>query len=322
MIDYSIYYKKQLHTEEAWGPDEQWDLFVSAFVPNDRVQRVYQKAVALEKRWLVFPEYCYDESQIPTENVYREPCQDEADFVAGFWDSLHSGPHGQSVCVDITGFIRPYLIYFVNWLQENGVCKFDAIYSEPVQYTKRELTEFSSDIVKEVRQVAGCEGIHETDDSNDLLIVGAGYEDHLISHVAESKAKANKVQILGFPSLRADMYQESVLRVQLAEESMGGKETGEVKSFFAPANDPFITANVLAEIVRVHQLKSPVTNLYLSPLSTHAHALGFALYFLSERRNTSTSVIFPFEEKHNPSTSIGVSRVWKYTIELPSQVII
>ncbi len=58
-----------------------------------------------------------------------------------------------------------------------------------------------------------------TDISNDMLIVGSGYEDHLIKHVAEDKAKARKLQLIGFPSLRADMYQENVIRVQRAEES-------------------------------------------------------------------------------------------------------
>jgi hypothetical protein len=45
--------------------------------------------------------------------------------------------------------------------------------------------------------------------------------------------------------------------------------------------------------------------------------LGFAVYYLTERRNSATSLIFPFCEAYEQETSTGVSRIWKYTVELP-----
>ena len=317
MIDYSIFFKQKLAVDENWGKDEHWDLFISAFVPNDRVRSVFSKAAATKKVWLIFPEYSFSRDQLPKEEFFSAVAEDESEFIGSFWDTLPSNASQLRICIDITGFIRPYLIYLLWFLVEKGVTQFEALYSEPDRYRDSEQTTFSSDIIREIRQVSGCEGNHTTDDSNDLLIIGAGYEDHLISHVAESKAKANKVQLLGFPSLRADMYQESVLRIHKAEESMGGKETGEAKSYFAPANDPFITANVLADVVREQERRRPISNLYLSPLSTHAHVLGFALYFLTEKLGSSCSLIFPFEEKYHYTTSVGISRIWKYVVELP-----
>lgn len=317
MIDYTIFYKQPLPVSDALSSQENWDLFISAYVPNERTTYVFDKVNAKNKQWLIFPEYNFDTTEHPSGVVYCGAVDDEATFISGFWNSLPSNVQDLRICIDITGFIRPYLIYLVRWLQEKYITTFDAIYSEPVQYQRQELTEFSGDIVKEVRQVAGFEGTHTTDISNDVLIIGVGYEDNLISHVAESKAKATKLQLIGFPSLRADMYQQNVLCVQRAEESLGGKVDDENRTFFAPANNPFVAASAVRDIVNSWNAHSSITNLYLCPLSTKAHVLGFAIYYLMERRDTATSIIFPFEERYSPNTSKGISRIWKYTVELP-----
>ena len=317
MKDYTIFYKCELPIHEAWDTDQQWDILISAYVPNDRVKTVFTKAPATQKRWLVFPEYNYSNEDYPSGDVFDRSAEGEAAFISDFWATLPSDASNLRICVDISGFIRPYLIFLVRWMFEREVKSFDAIYSEPVQYHERELTEFSSDVVKEVRQVAGCEGTHIPDIAKDILIIGAGYEDNLIAHVAENKAKATKLQLIGFPSLRADMYQENVLRVRRAEESLGGTVDDEVHTFFAPANDPFVAASVLQEIVDHWKATKGITNLYLCPLSTKAHVLGFTLFYLTELRNTAASIIFPIEEKYSQNTSRGIARIWKYTVELP-----
>ncbi len=316
--DYTIFYKRQLSLSGTWSPQENWDLFISAYVPAERTKSVFDKVNAKHKFWLIFPEYDYNTAEYPCGEVYDKIADDEATFIAHFWDILPADSQNLRICIDISGFIRPYLIYLVIWLIEKGVTKFDAIYSEPIQYQKRELTKFSGDVVKEVRQVLGCEGVHTNDIGKDVLVIGAGYEDNLISHVAENKAKATKFQLIGFPSLRADMYQENVLRIRRAEESLGGP-VDEVRTFFAPANDPFVAASEVRRIVNDWDARRGITNLYLCPLSTKAHVLGFALYYVTERRNTATSIIFPFEERYSQNTSIGIARIWKYTVELPQK---
>lgn len=182
-------------------------------------------------------------------------------------------------------------------------------------YSKREQTRFSDEAVVEVRQVAGFEGTHVPDTSNDYLIIGAGYDYALIAQVAENKELSKKIQIFGLPSLRADMYQENVLRAFLAEEAIGRNTADPANSYFAPANDPFATAQTLREIVARIGARRPITNLYLSPLATKPQVLGFAIYFLGDCRNTPTSVIFPFCEAYDQETSSGVSRIWRYTVE-------
>lgn len=317
MIDYTIFQRTTLPIEEPWDSKNQWDLFVSAFTSAERIRHVFAKANAKYKYWMVFPEYRFAPADYPSGNVFDDSIRDEAEYIKSFWKSTTGVNDIHSVCVDITGFIRPYLIFLPKWLMEQGIRTFDAIYSEPITYAGREETRFSDEVVEQVRQVAGFEGNHLRDTSRDVLIIGSGYDHELIAKVAESKDQARKIQILGLPSLRADMYQENVLRAHRAEEAVGGlRESSE--PFFAPANDPFVTANVLQQIVDGLRLRSCLGNLYLSPLATKAQVLGFALYYLTECRNTAASIIFPFSPTYNQETTKGIARIWKYTVELPA----
>ncbi len=148
------------------------------------------------------------------------------------------------------------------------------------------------------------------------MIIGSGYDHKLINSVSEDKEHAKKIQLFGFPSLQPDMYQENILRSYKAEESIGGKQFLDVNSsYFAPANDPFLTAQTLRECIDKENKYKSITNLYLSPLSTKAQTLGFALYYIKERINQPCSVIFPFCTQYTRETSVGISKVWKYTIE-------
>lgn len=133
----------------------------------------------------------------------------------------------------------------------------------------------------------------------------------MIKFVANHKDKSKiKIQLLGMPSLLPDMYHQNVLN------AFKGNFDGAIK-FFAPANDPFATANSLKKIVNFYNNDNRITNIYLSPLSTKAQALGFALFYLWELRNKNASIIFPFCRSYNPETSKGLFRVWKYEIVLP-----
>jgi len=317
MIDYTVLYKCELPVEGDWPPEIRWDIFVSAYTAAERVRRVYEKVSAGSKHWLVFPEYGFAAAQYPSD-AFTMVARDEAEYVKAFWDGSIGDIGGRALAIDITGFIRPYLIFLLRWLAERGVRRFDALYTEPVIYSDRERTRFSDEVVVEVRQIAGFEGMHNPETSNDYLIIGAGYDHQLIAQVAENKEFSKKIQLFGLPSLRADMYQENVLRAYQAEEAVGRSTADESSSYFAPANDPFVTASILREIVNRLSARKQITNLYLSPLATKPQVLGFALYYLTERRDTATSLIFPFCEAYNQETTMGMSRILKYTVELPA----
>ena len=317
MIDYTIFYKSELPVNSPWPVGNEWDVLLSAYTDAERIRLLFERVPAAEKHWLVFPEYRYTPAELLPAGAFLNPARNEAEYIQAFWERLPKDVARKRICVDTTGFIRPYLLFLLRWFVEQGVFRFDALYSEPIRYAAGAKTAFSDEAVTEVRQVVGYEGQHVTDTSRDVLIIGAGYDDKLIAEVAEHKDQARKIQLFGLPSLRADMYQENVLRAHRAESAVGTPIHDESSNFFAPANDPFVTAAVLQEIVTGLQQRGRITNLYLSPLATKAQLLGFALYYLAECRNAPVSVLFPFCAAYDRETTKGLTRIWKYTIELP-----
>lgn len=209
------------------------------------------------------------------------------------------------------------MLFLFRYLSEVGVQQVDVIYSDPNIYTKQGGTEFTKDKVYHVRQVEGFEGSHNPEFGNDITIIGSGYDDKLIKSIARDKANSRKYQIFGFPSLQPDMFQENVLRAYRAEEALGGKFMDDKNTFFAPANDPFVTASVISGIVEKENNKQKITNLYLSPLSTKAQTLGFVLFYLWECDDLPVSIIYPFCKKYNRETTSGLSRIWLYTVQMP-----
>jgi hypothetical protein len=312
MIDYSICARREVPLNELASLSREWDLFISAYNKSDRVLRVFEAVKARRKVWLVQREYDFNGSSLP-EGAFVPSGMSEAEFWHEF--NQFAGPDWANgrLCVDITGFMRPQLTYLVVWLLSSQTSKgFVAIYTDPTHYVRQENTAFSKGPVIEVRQIAGCEGSHSPDTTADCLFIGMGYEDELVRRVAEAKEDARKIQLYGLPSLAADMYQQSVLRSFRASEALGPWWD---ERCFAPASNPFATANVLQERVRQEECAKKLTNLYLSPLGTKPQVLGFALYFATERRQTASSIIFPFTGGYEQETSKGVARIWLYQVE-------
>jgi len=146
---------------------------------------------------------------------------------------------------------------------------------------------------------------------NDLLIIAAGYDDNLIAKVSQEKNYCKKkYYIIGFPSLQPDMYQESIFKIYSAKESIGENITPK----YAPAFDPFITAQMIHDIVEEN---AKVSNIYLSPLSTKPQAVGIILYYIWNYNRHSLNIIFPFSNHYTSKNAIGIKRTWKYTFEYP-----
>ena len=312
MIDYRICARTDLSLDVLSEVSTQWDLFLSAYNPSDRVQRVYASVNARRKVWLVQPEYGFATDSVP-EGAFVSSERGEADFWREFDAFMGASWANGTICIDITGFMRPQLTYLVVQLLGRQQKGFIALYSDPDHYARQENTVFSKGPVVEVRQIAGCEGAHSPDSTGDYLVIGMGYDDELVRRVSESKEDVRKIQMYGLPSLAADMYQESVLRSFRASEALGPWWDDRC---FAPANDPFVTASVLQERVIQQERGSGVTNLYLAPLGTKPQVLGFALYFASERMGTASSIIFPFTGGYEQETSKGLARTWMYDVEV------
>lgn len=320
MRDYTYFRREEVSSDVIAKAD--WTAFISAYNSSRRVAALWELVPSCAKRlWAIHREYDYSEAELPDgDSVLSKGC-DEGQFVSNLLTRLEI-LHGKSLeqgrlAVDLTGFMRAELICLVRELASRQLGPVDFLYTEPVRYKKKGWTEFSQGSVVKVRQVVGCEGVHDPEATNDLLIIGSGYDNSLMSAVAEHKPQAQKALVLGLPSLAPDMYQENVWRISRSSESIGTTGFGQSHdTLFAPANDPFVTAEVLSKYLRhAHQEGG---NIYLAPLGTKVQVLGFAIIYAAEFAMSSgpVSVILPFAERYERETSDGVGRMWKFEVDL------
>jgi hypothetical protein len=292
----------------------KYDVLIAGFNLSARAKAVFDIVDATDKYWLIHPEYGFSGSELPkTGNCLVSNNRNEADFTL---DTIGSVPSifGKRIAIDITGMMRPSILFLMHYLRFVGVNSYDMLYTDPGRYKRQSETVFSSDVY-EVRQVCGYEGVHNPDMSSDVLIVGTGYDHELVARVINARSSAKLVQMYSLPSLSADMYQESILRLERVVDSP--YQASNEQSAFASANDPFVTCGVLQQTVeRLRGLQS-ITNLYLSPLATKPQVLGFGLFFQSNLRSSASSVVFPFAMSYDKETSTGVGKSWVYPVRLP-----
>lgn len=307
--DYYAYERKEFSPSELHkaGP---WDFLLSAYDDTDRVQQPFHNISATHKQWLIHEEYRLPKRDHPAGAIELSASFDPpaiSNFVRTWADKFKDA----KVCVDSTGFIRPHLLVLLGALRDIGVLEFDVLYSDPVRYVDDENTEFTIGPVVRVEQIPGYEGVHRASGSGeDLLVIGAGYNYRQITSVCEEKRNSQKYILTGLPSLQPHMYQESVLRIHQAAESIG--YLTEQQRLYASANNPFTVAQALQDLF---QEKKPV-NLYLCPVGPKPHVLGFAIFYLRELKNAAASVIYPFPEGYSRQTSQGLRRTWQYRVEL------
>ena len=300
---------------EVAARGHSWDLFISAYNNSQRVQTVFPHVPAKRRSWWVIPEYGYGPEDLSDlDNPVVLTRGSEAQVVkAGLAGSGFDPGVDKRLCIDITGLMRPHILFLMAHLQDIGVTQFDLLYTEPAQYSRRAETRFSIGEDVRVVSVEGYVGAHDSDTTGDLLVIGIGYDHHLISHAIQAKENARVVELHSFPSLSADMYHESILRLDRvsSERSRVGDEVQ-----YSSANDPFVVAASLALAVRTAGTRRHVANIYLSPLATKPQAVGFGLHYLKRMRGTPTSIIYPLSPNYDKETSTGVGRSWVYPVHL------
>ncbi|MFO7482584.1 hypothetical protein [Oceanibaculum nanhaiense] len=318
-FDYGLFLREEIYGASGWQQMECYDLFLSAFNLGERIRVVFDQVSAARKIWLVHEEYGLAAEDIPEGEHFERAGADESTYCRALIDDLMAtgslDPATSRLCIDITGILRPHLMFLVLYLKRLGFRSIDLIYADPKHYALKEKTPFSTGSIYDVRPARGFEGSPSTRGSNDFLIIGMGYDDRLLRAVAGTKDKADKHQVFGLPSLRADMYQESVLRSRKAADELGDPSFSEYHRSFAPANDPFGTASVLSEIVARRLLSAPDTSVMLCPLGTKAQALGFAIYHMFECDPIGARVLFPFSKGYSAKTGADLARAWLYRVE-------
>jgi hypothetical protein len=313
-MDYALFFRRPIAVDRIAKEAGHFDVFVSAYNSSDRVRTVFDEVRAERKLWLVHPEYQYAALELPVGATLIEPdSRDEIAQVEALLSAIGQ-LDGRSLCIDITGFMRHVLVFLLPRLAYAGVTSFTALYSEPVSYKKQEATSFStttSGVVRPVRGMYGSPGA-----GRDHLLMAIGYDHQLISEVSAYKDGVTTHPLFGFPSLSADMYQQSALRAERSGEVVLRPEWVSNR-LFAPANDPFSTALVVSERVQAIDAKSPDQNVYLAPLSTKVQALGMSLYWHFEGRvRGRCTVLLPECLTYSRETSSGLKRLWTYEIEL------
>lgn len=311
-MDYYMYYKDELDLSDDWV---HWDMFISAFNSSDRLRTVFDKVEADIKCWLVFPEYDFEENELPNDaRVISVNEGSEAQQLQPVIQELSLSEYkNRRICIDATGFMRAQLLFLLAYFKKSKFQQVDVLYCEPGHYSKKENTEFSEGSLYSTRQVIGYQGSSSQTQKKDLLIVSCGYDNQLISNVCQKYENSVIVPLLGFPSLRADMYQESILRTIALEEPFGSADHRE--PIYAPASDPFETAKAISTYINTNNCLSDYEHIYLCPLSTKPQVLGMGLVFLNEYEGKNVSVLYPFSEKYAKETSQGISKIWKYTFE-------
>lgn len=293
----------------------QYDVFISAYNGSERVQHVYSKIAANRSFWWILPEYGYAESEVfSLENaVYLRDIREDDLVTDGLQQVLSDLKIGARLLIDITGFMRNQILYLMWYLKISGVTTFDMLYTEPEHYSRKADTTFSQKVAA-VRQVAGFEGTHSLSTGNDVLLLGVGYDHVPMGRVILHKENARLIQLHSLPSLSADMYHESLLRLDRVSSVTG--RPNEASVYFASASDPYVTATTLSEAYHELNNRRTISNLYLCPLATKVQAVGFGLFYLAELQGSASSVILPEIESYSRETSSGVGKSWLYPINL------
>lgn len=313
-MEYSIFYKRCIQVDRLSKELGGFDVFISAYNSSDRVKIVFEHISAQKKIWLIHPEYQYTQIEHPDGHTIVAPMM--GDEISQISDLLAAVPNIRtiSLCVDITGFMRNSLAFLIPKLAHLGVKSFTAIYSEPVSYSKQEATQFTTTTSEVVRTVSGMYGTPGNGQNHLLLAVG--YDHQLISQVFSYKNNVITHPLFAFPSLSADMYQQSALRAEKSGEIVL-KDDWISNRFFAPANDPFATAGMVSERVRHIDRKGAGENIFLAPLSTKAQVLGMSIYWLLEGKSRGRcSILLPECLTYSRETSTGLKRLWSYDVEL------
>jgi hypothetical protein len=282
-----------------------YDRFISAFTLAERVNTLAREIKAKDKHLLAFDEYRFLSSEL-TPNCIKMPPGREA-FVIEYYLKMYPLESGTRIAVDITGFLRPHLLFLLMRLHEFGLANVDLFYAEPIVYNAGSRTVFSFGRIDEVRQVDGYAGSHSSTLEAEMLIVGCGYDTRLIRAVAHDKQRARKVRMYPFPALQPHMYQESRIQVHSCKEDFVPFE----HQVFAPAYDPFATAMALERFI--NGFSGGISDLFFCPLATKAQVIGFGLYYLDHRAEfPASSVLFPVASEYSKDTGKGLAEVWRY----------
>lgn len=307
--------------------EKEYDIFISAYNNENIVQDVFREIFSKQKVWLIFPDYENLDNSIYSKDEFFEYGETPIDYnkiesmyINNFLQKYNMNERTEeSVCIDLTGFIKPYMIYLLlalNYLKFN---KLDIIYSEPKSYINNEETSFSINETKSIRSIAWNE-LRVDHGKNDLLFINVGYDNKLVDNIVNQYKYVDDHKILiGFPSLQPIMYQENMLNFIKSAENLNITHT--FQPIYASANDPFDSAKIIdEEVEKFINEKDDVKIVYLAPLATKAQALGIVLFYIKEykkfeSKGVTLKIVYPFTKSYSLSSSTDFSKINRYILE-------
>lgn len=307
--------------------DKEYDLFISAYNKEIMVLDVFKKVNAKKKIWLVFPDYNdldlseYSQGEyfsIDGSNIDYNT--NESAFINSFLEKYSMNTEtDKRICIDVTGFIKPYMIFLILALEYLQYKNIDILYSEPKSYNNNEDTDFSINETKIVRTI-DWNSKRILSYENDLLFINVGYDNKLVDNVVNFYKGIGKHRILlGFPSLQPIMYQENILNLVKTAENLHIDHT--FNPIFSSANDPFDTAKVINnELVQYIEKNKNVQNILLAPLATKAQALGIIYFYIKEynkfaEKGVTLHIVYPFTKSYSATSSNDLAKINRYTLE-------
>lgn len=302
-----------------------FDLFFSAYTDEESIKKTFGTVKSDEKVWIIFPEYGFKDTSLPEHRSlfnfsYTDENIKEAEFARKLFDNYFDDFKSKKICIDVSGFIKPYLIFLLIFLKEKGVTSIELLYSEPVAYVDASFTSFSGkDSEVSVRDIVTFANLYPSKSQDDLCIINVGYDSRLVNKVLSHNSPKTKMPLIGFPSLQPIMYQENIINLEKSNDQFGITPSDEL--LYAPANNPFITAYVLSKYIKKYVGKAKkITNIYLSPLATKPQALGMLLFYLFEKseyedKGIAIHFTYPFSSSYAPKSSEGIFQLNQYTLD-------
>jgi hypothetical protein len=125
-IDYFIDSKKEYNIETI--KELKHDIFISCYNDNERVKSLFLNIKANEKIWIIIPEYQYKIFEYPKENYLIGDSFNEAELIVNTIGEYLKDKTNLNICIDITGFMRPHIIFFFFFMQIKNINNFNFIY--------------------------------------------------------------------------------------------------------------------------------------------------------------------------------------------------
>lgn len=214
---------------------------------------------------------------------------------------------GLKIFVDITSISVPDIFRLFYVIKEfHNIATINVVYAEPKYYNYFNglYFEYEKEIVE--REYSALAEYFTSPVSREVILVCfLGFERLISKYIHERKEHTDVIAINGFPAYYPKLKDISLAHNYELISTIGGDCV-----HYAQANDPFSAYN---ELVRIKQ-KNDGKLLDICVLGSKPMALGACMFAL--KNPDIVKVSYPFPKSNRVHTSIEVSDVWWYKIEL------